>query len=1015
MAHVTIPDQDTFVTYPVTTSTTGPFVVPFAVFAKADITVLKDGVDIGQPAFSYTPTSSTTGGYQTGTISLGSAVEDCEITLYRNILPVRTSDMGPGPKDRDADNTQWDRFQAQLQDARRDLDRSFKADFGETPVTQDLANVAAVAAIASAIEQVADIDAEVVIVADAMEAVEEVADNMGDVNAVADALGNPSLASALPVTSTGGIAERTLADRFGERLSLLDQDAAGDGVTDDAAAWQLLVNASIAGNGRTVFVNSTANGYILSASARMGDGDSLTIEGVGRPVFKRSGNNNFITSLTSGGTRRQIKRLHLKGLVFDGGWDLSGSVYPYRDQGVGSTSTAIHVQGDITDPDSECIIEDCEFHNFKASTCLIQYFSRVVIKGNKYSRTWDWIIQQCKNVVFEDNTGEHIPEMGVSIIEDNQIVRVRGNKIFGSAGHGISVDNFISQQLGSTGTAKVTEISGGGYGAGARLTLTLDTNGFLTDDQIGQTMYLADGSDGVLLRIEESTNSQLGIVRAVDAVPAALQDATTTTFFLSGPGNKDVQIHDNTLVGCELSSIACIRGFKHVKIYDNQILFQGITPDSEVYTTCTGTKGSTTLDLADATGFAIGRWFMIRPQFGVADIFVAKISNLVGTVATISKALPTQYLNDTIYLAWHSVDDLSNTLTSAGIEVYGLYRNDSGGDVALAGEDAFIYNNTVRNFVYVGVKAGGTNINDGRVKDVHVRDNKLALDDYFDAASATTDPVTGIFFTERNSTVGRNTGCSIINNIIRVGGLSIPPYIARAYDGDLASRIDIWGNIHDSATAPVVETTASATLMLIWGVQEYLKLAARGLDVYAREDSAIVDVGVFRNGRTGATSDIIRHRWYMSDDAGTLLEVGRQQMQLSSAAAGAVSSRIIWAVMNAGSLSSEAVLSAISFAPFANDGLALGSAATAFSDLFLASGAVINFNNGDVTITHASNKLTLGGGDLELATGFRLDLPNSQTTVGAAGAASALPATPTGYIPIKVAGTEYVVPYYAKA
>jgi len=45
--------------------------------------------------------------------------------------------------------------------------------------------------------------------------------------------------------------------------------------------------------------------------------------------------------------------------------------------------------------------------------------------------------------------------------------------------------------------------------------------------------------------------------------------------------------------------------------------------------------------------------------------------------------------------------------------------------------------------------------------------------------------------------------------------------------------------------------------------------------------------------------------------------------------------------------------------PDANDGAYLGQAATAFSDLFLASGAVIGFANGDVLITHSSGTLTI--------------------------------------------------------
>lgn len=56
--------------------------------------------------------------------------------------------------------------------------------------------------------------------------------------------------------------------------------------------------------------------------------------------------------------------------------------------------------------------------------------------------------------------------------------------------------------------------------------------------------------------------------------------------------------------------------------------------------------------------------------------------------------------------------------------------------------------------------------------------------------------------------------------------------------------------------------------------------------------------------------------------------------------------------------------------PATNDGGALGTTSLKWSDLFLASGAVINFNSGDVTLTHSTDTLTLGGGNLALGTGL---------------------------------------------
>lgn len=54
--------------------------------------------------------------------------------------------------------------------------------------------------------------------------------------------------------------------------------------------------------------------------------------------------------------------------------------------------------------------------------------------------------------------------------------------------------------------------------------------------------------------------------------------------------------------------------------------------------------------------------------------------------------------------------------------------------------------------------------------------------------------------------------------------------------------------------------------------------------------------------------------------------------------------------------------------PDANDGAGLGISGTAFSDLFLASGAVINFDAGNSVITHSSAVLTVSTGDLRVTT-----------------------------------------------
>lgn len=69
--------------------------------------------------------------------------------------------------------------------------------------------------------------------------------------------------------------------------------------------------------------------------------------------------------------------------------------------------------------------------------------------------------------------------------------------------------------------------------------------------------------------------------------------------------------------------------------------------------------------------------------------------------------------------------------------------------------------------------------------------------------------------------------------------------------------------------------------------------------------------------------------------------------------------------------------------PSSSDAAALGTSSAMWSDLFLASGAVINFNAGDVTVTHSANTLAFAGA----SSGYTFDA--GVTTTGALSAATA--------------------------
>ena len=99
----------------------------------------------------------------------------------------------------------------------------------------------------------------------------------------------------------------------------------------------------------------------------------------------------------------------------------------------------------------------------------------------------------------------------------------------------------------------------------------------------------------------------------------------------------------------------------------------------------------------------------------------------------------------------------------------------------------------------------------------------------------------------------------------------------------------------------------------------------------------------------------------LSDSANNQDEVASIDVVQTDVTSGSEDARFDFRLIVAGTVATKLQLDLASLNPAASDGLGLGTSALPFSDLFLASGAVINFADGDVTITHFADTLTIAG------------------------------------------------------
>lgn len=144
--------------------------------------------------------------------------------------------------------------------------------------------------------------------------------------------------------------------------------------------------------------------------------------------------------------------------------------------------------------------------------------------------------------------------------------------------------------------------------------------------------------------------------------------------------------------------------------------------------------------------------------------------------------------------------------------------------------------------------------------------------------------------------------------------------------------------------------------------------AGAGLVVTNTTDSAAAQVAQFHGDRaTMADGDTAFLSFYLSDDAGTQTEMVRLNWQASDVSDTTEDGYAFLSFNIAGTVTDKVGFDSAAVFPVTNDGMSLGKAAQSFSDLFLASGGVININNGAWVATHSGSTLNISTGSLTIA------------------------------------------------
>ena len=204
------------------------------------------------------------------------------------------------------------------------------------------------------------------------------------------------------------------------------------------------------------------------------------------------------------------------------------------------------------------------------------------------------------------------------------------------------------------------------------------------------------------------------------------------------------------------------------------------------------------------------------------------------------------------------------------------------------------------------------------------------------------------------------TGQTTLNNLITLGTHTTGNYVATIADSGTGGITVANSGAESAAVTLEMDVHGLTTAAIASG--DFIAFSDEGESGDPSRKETIDDIAtLFAGDGLAASSAVLSveaSQTTITSIYNAGLKIGRDAHNLIDFAT--TDDEVIFRIANV----DEIKMIANALVPVTSDGAALGTTSLMWQDLFLASGAVINFNNGDVTLTHSGNALTVGGGNL---------------------------------------------------